>query len=586
MFFGAVRSGLRSITGLDGLDPLDARQRITSAVWLLQPIFRLATYREEGARACSDAGVTPRAVRVLLAAALVAVGLGLVLIGTSLPAGGAEVISSGLPVNPGATDPRDFSAHNSPTLARDPTQSSSLVVVNRIDAPVFSCALHTSSDGGSQWKPGRIPFPAGEELPERCYAPDAGFGPDGTLYISFVTLIGVGNTPNAGWVVSSADGGRTFSEPKRVLGPLAFQVQMAADPGDAGRLYLTWLQAKDAANFGFGEAGNPIMVMRSDDGGASWTEPKPITPAGRSRVLAPSIVAGDGMLQALYLDVGDDALDYHGGHEGRGGPPFPGRWSLVAARSNDGGDTWRETVVDAQVVATQRFIAFIPPTPSLAVDPGRNRVYVGFHDGRAGDADVRVWASADGGATFGAGVRVNDTATADGSDQYLPALAVAPNGRLDVAYYDRRGDADNVKNSASLQSSTDGGSTFGPRLALSDRPFDARIGPGSERDMTDLGSRLALASTDERALAIWSDTRAGTRASAKQDLARAMVAFSRASPLRRVLPLIGAVVAAAGAALALIRPRRRQVPSPAGERTAPALAETGAPSGPRGHHGT
>ncbi|MBW3643599.1 MAG: glycoside hydrolase [Actinobacteria bacterium] len=529
--------------------------------------------------------MTSRAVTLLLAAALVAVGAGLALIGLSLPAGGTEVVSRGPPVNPGATDPRDFSSHNSPTLARSPVRPSNLVVVNRIDSPIFSCALHTSPDNGATWRLGRIPFPAGEDLPERCYAPDVTFAPDGTLYLSFVTLQGVGNSPNAAWVVSSTDGGRTLSEPKRALGSLAFQVQIAADPDRAGRLYLTWLQAKDTANLGFGEAGNPIMVARSDDGGATWSEAARVTPAGRPRVLAPSIAASYEALYALYLDVGDDALDYHGGHEGRGGPPYPGRWSLVLARSNDAGATWRETVVDDQVVPTQRFIPFIPPTPSLAVDARRDGVYVGFHDGRAGDADVWVWASTDDGATFGQGVRVNDTTTGDGTDQYLPALAVAPGGRVDVAYYDRRGDPDNVKNNVSLQSSADGAATFRPHLELSDRAFDARIGPGSERDMTDLGSRLALVAGDDEALAVWSDTRAGTQASAKQDLARAVVAFTSPSPLRLVLPPFGAVVALAGAGLALIRPRKRQLPSPARTGAVRPLAGTGARSGDKGGHG-
>ncbi len=73
-----------------------------------------------------------RAVAVLLSAALIAVGAGLALIGLSLPDGGTEVVSRGLPVNPGATDPRDFSSHNSPTLARSPVRPSSLVLVSRM----------------------------------------------------------------------------------------------------------------------------------------------------------------------------------------------------------------------------------------------------------------------------------------------------------------------------------------------------------------------------------------------------------------------------------------------------------------------
>lgn len=497
-----------------------------------------------------------RAITALLAGALIVTATGLALIWFSLPAGDTAVVTRGVPINRSATDPRDFSSHNSPTVARSPVDPLTMVVVNRIDAPVFSCALHFSSDGGATWEPGEIPFPAGEELPERCYAPDIAFAPDGTLYVSFVTLAGRGNAPNAGWVVSSTDGGRTLSSPAPALGPLAFQVQLAADPDTAGRLYVTWLQAEQTTALAFAEPGNPIMVARSDDGGATWSDAERVSSPSRSRVLAPSVAATGDTLHVLYLDVGDDVLDYHGGHEGRGGPPYPGRWSLVLASSRDAGTTWEEVLVDDEVVPTQRFIAFTPPTPSLAVDAGRERVYVGFHDGRLGDADVLVWASHDAGASFGRGTRVNDTTPADGTQQYQPALAVAPGGRLDVVYYDQRADPDGVMNEVSLQSSTNGASTFGSRLKLSDRSFDARIGPGSERDMTDLGSRLGLASTNDVAVAVWTDTRAGTEASAKQDLAQAMVVFTSPSSLRTVLPPLGVLVALSGVAIAVLSSRK------------------------------
>ena len=59
--------------------------------------------------------------------------------------------------------------------------------------------------------------------------------------------------------------------------------------------------------------------------------------------------------------------------------------------------------------------------------------------------------------------RVNDTKRRDGTAQYLPKLAVAPDGRLDVLYYDRRADPENLRNQVSLQSSFDHGESFTPR---------------------------------------------------------------------------------------------------------------------------
>lgn len=484
----------------------------------------------------------------LLGAALLLTGGGMFLIGSSLPEmEPPEKIGGNLPINEGATDLLDISANNSPSIARNPVDPANLVVANRIDTPRFSCALHLSFDGGANWERRFIPFPLGEELPPRCFAPDVAFGPNGTLYLSFVTLEGLGNRPHATWIVSSDDGGRTLSLATRAAGPLAFQVRLTADPVVAERLYLSWVQAEDTANLAFPTPGNPILFARSDDGGETWSEPVTVNPPERERVVAPSTGVGpDGALRLLYLDLRDDRLDYHGAHGGRGGEPYAGTWHLVLARSDDGGQTWRESVVDDAVVPTERFVVFLPPSPSLAVDRDDGTVYAAFHDARFGDSDVLVWASDDQGATFTSPVRVNDTPPGDGTRQYMPRLAVAPDGRLDVVYYDRRADPENVMTGVSLQSSFDGADDFTASIPLSDQTFDSGIGFGSERGLPDIGSRIAVLSTDERAMAVWTDTRGGTEVSGKQDLARAVVAFSEPSPIRQPLRIAGVVLAGLG----------------------------------------
>lgn len=495
----------------------------------------------------------------LAGVALATVGIGALLVAQGLPVGGGPILRGNLPVNVGATDPLDLSSNNSPTLVRSPRDPDVLAIANRIDTPRFSCALHTSTDGGATWTAAAVPFPAGEEAPARCYAPDVAFDSAGSLYLSFVTLKGAGNTPNAAWLSSSADGGRTLSVPVRVAGPLTFQVRLSAHPSTVGQLYLSWLQADETAPYALPTTGHPILVARSDDGGASWSEPVRVSPPARSRVVAPSTAIGpDGEVYLAYLDLGDDRLDYAGAHGGRGGPPYDGTWSLVVARSGDGGRTWQETVADDGLVPTERFIVFLPPSPSVAVSPKDGRVHVAFHDGRLGDADVWLWRSTDGGATFADPRRVNDNDEGDGTAQYLAKVAAAPSGRVDVVYYDRRADPTNLLNQVSLQSSTDGGRNFGPRLRLSDAPFDSRIGYGGERDLPDLGSRLALASTDRRVLAVWSDTRAGTTVSQKQDLALAVADVPRSSGARTPLRVIGLALIVAGlAVVVLLRPKRQ-----------------------------
>jgi hypothetical protein len=426
-------------------------------------------------------------------------------------------------VNAGASDPGDISAHNSPTVVRNPRDPDNLVVTSRIDSPDFSCAVHASTDGGRRWSRAEVPIPTGEG--RTCYAPDAVFARDGTLYVSYATLEGVANTPRAVWVAASHDGGRTLSQPRKVTGPLAFQARIAADPARATVLQVTWVQARDVGNLKFTAPGNPIRAARSDDAGASWSGPAQVNDARRRRALAPSPAVGQrGELYVLYLDVGGDRLDYEGAHEGAGGPRYPGRFTLVLARSQDRGATWEESVVDDGIVPIGRFIPFLPPFPSLAIDRASGRIHAAFHDARLGTPDVWVWTLERGDRRWGGPVRVNDTPRDDETSQYLPQLAVAPDGRLDVVYYDRRSDPDgNRRSGVSLQSSDDGGHTFSPHLELASRSFDARIGFGSERGLPDLGSRLGLVSDGQDAVAVWSDTRGGTEASNKQDLFRATV---------------------------------------------------------------
>jgi len=493
-----------------------------------------------------------RPPRWLLGAALALVGAGAIVVSTAYDgARTATRLGANAAIDTGASNPLDISANNSPSLVRSPADGRVLVVANRIDTPRYSCALRVSRDAGATWSQTPIALPAGET---KCYAPDVAFGADGTLYMTFVTLRGLANVPDAAWLATSSDGGRTLAPAARILSGLVFQVRVATDPARPRRVFVTWLQAADVGLYRFGQIGNPIRAIRSDDGGRTWTRRTRVSSPARQRVLAPVPAVGPGgVLYVLYLDVGNDRLDYDGLHQARGGPPYDGRFSLVLARSRDAGATWQESVVDSRIAPVTRFVAFVPRLPSLAVDPRSGRVYAAYEDRRNGDPDVMEWSLGAGDARWHGPVRVNDTPLHDGRAQYMPRLSVAPGGRLDAIYYDRRDDPRNRRNAVSLQSSFDGGRTFDARVALSDRSFDSRIGFGSERGLADLGSRLASLSTADRTLALWTDTRNGVPASGKQDLVRAIAVISDPERLgsfeRAALRWGGLAVALAGLAL-------------------------------------
>lgn len=415
-------------------------------------------------------------------------------------------------------------ANNSPSVVRNPLRRANLAVTHRVDRPAFSARLHWSDDDGSSWHATELPLPRGLDRP---YAPDAAFGPDGTLYVSYVNLIGNGNVPDTLWVSRSSDGGRSLSDPVRVTQMLPFQARLAVGPDST--VYATWLQARSVGLFKMPELPNPIVVATSTDGGRTFGAPVQASDGDRPRVAAPTpVVDARGRLLVLYEDFRSDRRDF----EFLEGPPAEEPFALVLTESSDGGRTFSAGIeVEPAVVATRRFLVFLPELPSIAVGPG-DAVVVAWADGRHGDEDVFLRRSDDGGRTWGPAVRVNDNRMGDGTAQYLPRIGVAPSGRLDVLFLDRRRDAGDVMTDAYLATSEDGGRTFTNRR-LSTTSFDSGVGPFIDATFpVDFGSRLGIVSSDDGALAVWTDSRSGTEGTGRQDIMAARFSRSDPGPLR------------------------------------------------------
>ncbi len=448
-------------------------------------------------------------------------------------------------VNPaGAID-----ANNSPTVARNPVDPANVVVVNRIDRPLFSAGLHSSVDGGTTWETIPLPLPPGKDRP---FAPDAAFGPGGTLFVSYVNLAGPGNAPENLWLARSRDGGRSLSEPVRIAAEGTFQARMAVGPD--GILHVTWLEPSEVAPLAF-PGPTRVVAVRSEDEGATWTEPVPVSDPDRERVGAASpVVDAEGRIFVLYQDFKDDVRDFSGDPDG---PAWQGTFGLVLSRSDDGGRTFAPGVeLESGIVPTERFLPFLPEFPSLAVDL-TGTLYVIWASGHNGDRDVFMRHSVDGGLTWSEPVRVNDNPVGDGTDQYLPRVSVAASGRVDVVFYDRRRDPTNVMTDAFLAMSEDGGRSF-ENLRVSAASFDSRVGSTAAPFLpVDFGSRLGLDSTERGALAAWTDTRLGDEATGRQDIVASHVAIS--SGLASGPFLLGIatllVIAALGSLLFFLRSR-------------------------------
>ncbi len=451
---------------------------------------------------------------------------------------------------------------NSPTVAHNPTREGNVVVSYRKDRPGYSALLAYSYDGGESWQETVLPLPPGitgctASQNEPCpFAPDLAFAPDGTLYVTYVNLVGNGNRPDNLWISSSADGGRTLSPPTRVAGALTFMPRVTVDP--RGPVYATWLQADEVGLLRY--AGRPpeIVTARSDDGGRTFSSPVRVSDPQRERVVAPSPVIDDGgHLVVMYQDLKGNRRDF----ENQPGPAAEFPFALVLTRSTDGGRTFAPgTEFESDILATRRFLPFLPELPQLAASDGK--LYATWADGRDGDDDVFLRSSSDGGASWTAPVKVNDNG-ADGTAQFLPKVDVGPGDRVSIVFLDGRNDPQQKKLlDAYLATSSDGGKTF-DNIRLSVRSFDKSIGPTfGEAYGTDFGTKLGLAHGDGRLFASWVDTSAGTEATGRQDVNFAAVDLPSGGG--RTLVLGAALVLLLGGAflaLALARPKPGDPPT-------------------------
>jgi hypothetical protein len=81
--------------------------------------------------------------------------------------------------------------------------------------------------------------------------------------------------------------------------------------------------------------------------------------------------------------------------------------------------------------------------------------------------DVMFARSTDNGLTFSAPQRINDDPNFQSKWHWLGTLSVAPNGRIDVVWYDTRNATNNIDSQLFYSYSTDAGVTWAPNIAVS-----------------------------------------------------------------------------------------------------------------------
>jgi hypothetical protein len=188
----------------------------------------------------------------------------------------------------------------------------------------------------------------------------------------------------------------------------------------AGNVYVSFTSFRGLAG------AFPIVFSRSEDGGASFSQPRIISTGGRDGTLytqgSDIAVAPDGAIYVAYRTFASNA--------------DPAVVQVV--KSTDCGKHWTQPVSLGAISSPQApGVAFRTPTFAFAVvdDTDPNVVYVAYQNFVAGDYDIHVQRSIDGGFTWSAPVQVNEDPGA--RHQIWPTIEVS-NGALHVAWYDFR----------------------------------------------------------------------------------------------------------------------------------------------------
>jgi hypothetical protein len=241
-------------------------------------------------------------------------------------------------------------------------------------------------------------------------------------------------------IYRSTDGGVHWSSPVVVASSLDsglhlidrpfLAVDDSGGPRD-GTVYAGW------ESF-FTDPITAVYLRSSRDGGRTWGPVRrvdSITAPGMWDPRQYPVVGAGGTLYQLY-DSGnlDSPFTFI--------PPLS-RMSIVVARSDDGGLTFRRSFVDRDVVRSkdpfEAFEAFAELIPRIAADPRRaGHVAVAWPDSRSGESRILVSDSIDGGRTWNVPIDAADDPPGHGNQHDHVAVTFLPDGRLVVVWRDRR----------------------------------------------------------------------------------------------------------------------------------------------------
>ncbi len=408
--------------------------------------------------------------------------------------GDVSAQSSEPPTNVLVNPEEEPDASARPWLARDPARSGRLAIAYNKNNTF--CSLARSADDGATWENAVVAGPGALPVGNQCSRPSIAYGADGTLYYTFSAITGGQGFPPPAvvFVMASRDGGATFTGPVRVSRPgdVSDINPSPAVDRDSGRLYVVWQANRPGpAN---------IEVASSSDGGQTFSTPaRPF----------PTKSGGPGA-----VSVGPDGRVYVARRQTTDYAQSMGALPVVAevASSTDGARTFGEPVAALRLRScfspdnscqrnAQGAFTF---NPSISFAAGNSPGQLLLAGSYLGDDDTfrfRLGASTDAGRTWTETAALGVPSGLEADHQLVPNVAVAPNGRIDIAYYNLT--QPNGLEDTYLISSFDGGSTFSTPRKLSSAPSPTTGTTGNEA----YSVGHLLTSSNDAASVAWTDAR-------------------------------------------------------------------------------
>jgi hypothetical protein len=462
------------------------------------------------------------------------------------PSGAVEPVRVLQSVQATDNDPNPSRMYSAPDIAVDP-ENPQHVVAAAAEIRSRTCGLLRSRDWGRTWeRPAATPTREGYPF---CFQTETGptqalaaFGRDSTLYYAYAgwdvedTLSDWPIGRGGGWrgnvspiVSRSSDLGDSWEttvvrdarglegslqESNRPVSSLVVDTTSGSDD----IVYLGW-----KATYRDREA---PLVAASTDGGRSFSAPFDLTagyfedPAQRERLATAAgldEVPPAEEIQYYWPDLTlDDQGTLYAVWNARFGPgPQMDDTAAFLSTSTDGGQTF--SVVElSPATETYRYPALEwssqggpDGTLHLVYEAETTQEITWVHD-------VYYEHSLDEGATWSEPTRLSDDPPDALTGQYHPDLAVAPDGRVDIAWWDFRNDAGDFANDVYLASSSDNGTSWGENVRITDQAIGRRIGVWYGN--ADIRQPPGLVALDELSLLAWDDTRNGDEVSQTQDI--------------------------------------------------------------------